>query len=42
MTLFETNDAFELRLEAIFADEARAHLAQVDAALAALALAGAI
>lgn len=41
MTLPETNDAFELRLQAIFADEARGHLRQVDATLAALAQAGA-
>lgn len=36
MTLPEPTEAFELRLQAIFADEARAHLAQVDASLAAL------
>ena len=41
MTLPETTDAFELRLQAIFADEARAHLAQVEASLAALGQAGA-
>lgn len=36
----ELNDAFELRLRAIFADEARVHLAQFDAGLAALGQAG--
>jgi two-component system chemotaxis sensor kinase CheA len=34
--LSETNDAFALRLQAIFADEARTHLAQVCAGLAAV------
>lgn len=41
MTLPETGDAFALRLQAIFADEARAHLARLDAGLAALSAAGA-
>lgn len=36
----ETNDAFELRLRAIFADEARMHLAKCDAGLAALGQGG--
>lgn len=36
MTLAETNDAFTLRLQAFFAEEARGHLAQVDASLAGL------
>jgi two-component system chemotaxis sensor kinase CheA len=38
----ETDDAFELRLQAIFAAEARAHLVRIDAGLAALAGAGGV
>jgi two-component system chemotaxis sensor kinase CheA len=37
----ELDDAFEQRLLAIFAEEARGHLARIDAALAALEQAGA-
>lgn len=37
----EPDDAFEQRLLAIFAEEARGHLARIDAALAALEQAGA-